>query len=113
MRRWRSGTTSAATTEAGEPLPTGLTGGGTVWYRLDVGTTGNLSVNLSSSQPYMGVALYRGTAFANLVKLAEGTGSAVSSSVNLGAPVTAGQIYYVQVGSLPPTSGPSSWAHLW
>ena len=84
------GYTGMATTEAGEPLPGGMTH--TVWFTFVAAQTGTISFGFRNSQYYAHrLVIYRGEALGGLTLLS-GPGTPVSAAV------TAGLTYYLQLG---------------
>ncbi|MBI4493220.1 MAG: IPT/TIG domain-containing protein [Chloroflexi bacterium] len=94
-----SGTSVAATTEAGEASPSCAPIGKTVWYRLVPGTSGTLVASTAGSGFDTVLALYSGTSLASSSELACNDDEALYTPTSrLSVAASAGQTYYLQLG---------------
>jgi hypothetical protein len=92
-----SGSTGSATLEGGEPIPSCVNIGNTVWYRLAPQAAGVLTASTTGSTFDTVLAVYRGGSLTSLDELACNDDAADSTSeVSLG--VAAGDTYYLQLG---------------
>jgi outer membrane protein assembly factor BamB/subtilisin family serine protease len=101
-----SGFTSNATSETGEPNPTGASNGHTVWYQWTAPTTGHYALAAFATQTDAVAAVYTGTALGNLTAVASNDNSASYNSDSL-VPfnATAGTTYYFQISNTDTTGG--------
>ncbi|HLH25960.1 MAG TPA: FecR family protein [Chloroflexota bacterium] len=106
----RTAVTDSASTEPGEPTLPICDGrprpiGATVWYTLTPATTAAVAVDTLGSSFDTMVAVYTGSALANLslVRCNDDTGGTLQSRVSFVA--RAGTTYYVQVGGFANASG--------
>jgi outer membrane protein assembly factor BamB len=100
------GTTLYATTEGGEPSPTGAGGGHTVWYAWTAPVSGQYELAAFSSTLDMVSAVYTGTSVAGLTLVGANNNEASNDEDSL-VPftATAGQTYYFQVDNTDASGG--------
>ncbi|MFN8526941.1 MAG: hypothetical protein U0821_27870 [Chloroflexota bacterium] len=101
-----TGDTFSATVESGEPEPACSVLNATLWYRVVAPSTGTLRVRVRSTDTDFtpSVAIFEGPNVRALRELACGGGS-FSSTVETSGHVTAGGVYYAQVGRTGESSG--------
>ena len=101
-----TGFTSNASAETGEPNPTGVSNGLTVWYQWTAPATGHYDLAAFASQIDMVAAVCTGTALGNLTTVASNDNSATYNSDSLVSfNATAGTTYYFQISNTDTTGG--------
>ena len=100
------GVTLYGTTESGEPNPTGVGGGHSVWYKWTAPATGQVQLSAYSSSLDMVAAVYTGSSLAGLTLVAADNNE---SGLNFDSLVTftaiAGQTYYFQIDNTDAVGG--------
>lgn len=100
-----TGTSFAATKEAGEPNHAGYGGGSSVWYRWQAPATGPVNFNTLGSNFDTSLAVYTGTSVSGLTQIAanDDSGGFLQSSVTFTA--EAGVVYQIAVDGFSGVQG--------
>src|SRR5579884_2240991 len=97
--------TSAATTESGEPSPTCGAIGATVWYIYSPTSTTQLTVDTAGSSYDTLVGVYTGTALTSLAPITCNDDSGGTAQAKVSFVASAGTTYRIQVGGFDGNSG--------
>ncbi len=100
------GVTLYGTTESGEPNPTGVGAGHSVWYKWTAPVSGNFQLAAFSAELDMVSAVYQGSTVAGLTLVgADNNASGVNVDSLVPFTASAGQTYYFQVDNVEATGG--------
>ncbi len=99
------GSNLGATSETGEPLHAGVSGGKSVWWTWTAPTSGNVTMNTAGSNFDTLLAVYTGASVSALMPVAsnDDSGSLLTSSVTFS--VLAGTAYHIAVDGYAGASG--------
>ena len=99
-----TGTLRSSTLEAGEPNPSGIMAGRSVWWRWTAPTNGVVNLDVAGCNFPASLRVYTGTAVGSLALIANSSGAQTS----LHFIAVAGTTYRIAIGGVPPVGLPDS-----